>query len=417
MKRGWRLAWWLTTCLAQGACDSVLDPLGRPAAIEDPFDPPPYPAADPCAGQTCSDHGRCEVNPEGWPQCACDGGYVALGLSCTLRPAGGRLFGPCDVPVPDHVTITRPVWGESPVHFYVPNHSWALAVAHASRELADLADDHLDLRLQPSFFFALGLDVSFLGCDDSVGADPLHPEHTFQRLASTNRDGCFQIQTTTAWDEITKLYPQFQGITHAQVISADGQGQTGRANFETSALAVPYLATFNYALLTLHGVPDPDAWFAGATDPLALEKLVALAYNQGAWSPLIKNALDNCQKKSIEQCLTGDSAIQDFVKSVSSHSLTLEQAVRANQCHGGDLDTATLRSYLERLRPLFPTEDWTSLTAKAEQAFREASGGAASAPFQQVAPAVLEVLHTQMSTRLRCPGQKLTELYDQSCPP
>ncbi|MFM2248788.1 MAG: hypothetical protein RL071_4863, partial [Pseudomonadota bacterium] len=33
----------------------------------------------------------------------------------------------CPLPVPDQVAISRPVWGESGVHFYVPRPSWALA--------------------------------------------------------------------------------------------------------------------------------------------------------------------------------------------------------------------------------------------------------------------------------------------------
>ena len=48
---------------------------------------------DPCAGQTCSDHGTCAVNA-GNASCVCDDGYHADGLTCIAADeTGGKLNG------------------------------------------------------------------------------------------------------------------------------------------------------------------------------------------------------------------------------------------------------------------------------------------------------------------------------------
>lgn len=341
---------------------------------------------------------------------ACDGGLTPL----VEREGTGRAFGPCDVPVPDHVTIPHKIWDVAPVHFYVPHARWALATAHASSRLLQLQADGLDLRLSPAFLFGIALKQSFLGCDETTAADPVHPQHAYQRLVATDQDGCFGI-TSVTWDEMCRMYPAQLDcgvLTHGAAISAT----TGRSNFEPGAHVFTLAATFGYAMISKHGVSDPDAWLAGAQDPYAREKLVALIYNQSAWSSAIADVLSGCQAQLLESCLSSAS-VADYVKSVAAYTETLETEVKDKQsCYNAYISTADVDAYLERIEAIFPQEDWPTLRTEALKTFVKASGGATSAPFQQVARPLLDLLESKMTTRLRCPAAPLATFYQHTCP-
>jgi hypothetical protein len=296
---------------------------------------------------------------------------------------------PCAVPVPDHVDLQAPVWGETGVHFYVPEATWALAAAHASRQVEGLAADGLDLRLRPSYFFA-----------------------------AADRDGCFQLESTTAWTELCRLYPgdiDCERTTHDEVISSATQADTGRDNFEASALAAAWYDTFAYAMLTRHGVEDPDAWFAGATDPQAMLKTIAVVYNRGAWSTEVTRVLDHCQGADIEDCLAGE-VVLDYVQAVSSYARDMEAAIDAQSCYDGATTVDDVQAYADALRPLFPDEPWDDIVAGATDAYLDRTGGAEAASFQLVAGAVLDAFEDGMATHLACPGGALQGWYGVACP-
>ncbi len=333
------------------------------------------------------------------------------------QPSTPRPHEGCELPVPDHLTIETPIWGVSPVHFYIPHPTWALAVAHASLLFADLSASGLSLPLSPSFVLATALKESFMGCDATTGPDPLHPENSYLRSLAADWDGCFQMEDGTAWLEVTRMFPQFEGVTHAQIISSQDQETLGRANFETGALALAHYNTFAYAMLPGLGVADPDAWFQGAKDPLALEKVVALLYNRGAWASEVEDALAACQDKPIEDCVTPNTPGGDYIRAVSAYTAELEAATTKNLCYNATITTATIATYLERIAPMYPKEDWPTLKKAAEAAFLRASGGRTEAPFQQVARPVLEGLVAGMQNKLRCPDQAMNDWYSRRCPP
>jgi hypothetical protein len=345
---------------------------------------------------------------------ACDGGLTPF----EEREGTGRAFGPCDVPIPDHVEIPHKIWGVAPVHFYVPHARWALATAHASSRLLQLQADGLDLHLSPSFLFAIALKESFLGCDETTTADPVHPQHAYPRLVATDPNGCFGI-TTVTWDEMCRMYPaqlDCSVLTHGAVISASDQTTTGRSNFEPGAHLFTLAATFGYAMITKHGISDPDAWLAAAQDPHAREKIVALIYNQSAWSSAIGDILSGCQDKPLESCLSPGSAVEDYVKSVAAYTEILEAGVEQQSCYNAYITTADVASYLDRIEAIFPDEDWPALRTEALKTFVKASGGATSAPFQQVARPLLDLLDSKINTRLRCPAGPLDTWYQHTCP-
>ncbi|MEE9385414.1 MAG: hypothetical protein V3V08_18560, partial [Nannocystaceae bacterium] len=194
----------------------------------------------------------------------------------------------CSVPVPAANILAGPIWGEYDIQFYIPHPSWAFSTAHAWKWLRSLDGVGLSLRLTPSFFFATALKESYMGCSDLLPEpDPFLPGR-LERRAAAYADGCFQIESTTAWIELCRMFePELDCdfVGHGDVVSSSAQAQTGRDNFATSALVKAYYDTFAYSMIPhLHKVADPNAWFADAIDPLAMEKVIAVLYNRGVWS-------------------------------------------------------------------------------------------------------------------------------------
>jgi beta-glucanase (GH16 family) len=56
-------------------------------------------SVDPCAGQTCSNHGSCSA-PGGRAACTCEGGFHAVGLACVADSTGGGTPDPGTTCVP-----------------------------------------------------------------------------------------------------------------------------------------------------------------------------------------------------------------------------------------------------------------------------------------------------------------------------
>jgi len=326
----------------------------------------------------------------------------------------------CPVPVPDHVDLSAVVWAEPDVHFYVPEPSWAFAVAHASRQVENVAAEGIDLVLRPSYFLATAVKESFMGCSDSVGPDPVHVDKSWARQPAADWDGCFQLESTTAWIELCRLYPGDVDCTassHQDAISSMDQGTSGRDNVESGAFAVAWYGTFAYAMLTTHGLPDPDAWFAGAADPQALLKTIALIYNRGAWSGEIDSVLQGCQGSAIEDCVSAGSIAQDYVQAVASYAADMEAALATGSCYDQSVTAADVSAYVSGLSPIFAGEDWGAIEAAALAAFAAEADGEGSLPFQQVAGPVMDAMDGAMNAKLACPDAQLGLWYGAACPP
>jgi hypothetical protein len=328
-------------------------------------------------------------------------------------------LGACPIPVPDHVDLEGVVWAETGVHFYVPETSWALSTALSWRMTEGLSEDGIDLRLRPSYFFATALKESFMGCSDDTRADAEHPSETWTRQVLADYDGCFQLESTTAFTEICRLFPDVVDcnvVTHSDVISSLDQTSTGRDNFESGAMAATLYNTFAYAMLTNHGISDPDAWFADASDPQAMLKMIAIIYNRGAWSGEIDFALDGCQNRPLEECLSTNSIVQDYVKAVSGYAAELESAVEAESCYDQQMGVKDIEALVDGLEPMLRYEDWTAIESAAIEAFYTASGGEEKMNFQAVAGAVLDAIESSMRLQLECPAGQLSYWYGVSCP-
>lgn len=328
--------------------------------------------------------------------------------------AGSGRPSACPVPVPGPVVLPGPVWGEYQVHFDVPFPSYAFAAAHASMAMQALGP--YGLRESPSVYFATALKESYLGCSDKLPAyDPYNPGHLYTRTASYAA-GCLQIDSTSAWVQMCQMYPETidcQAVSYADVIPSTDQDTTGRDNFVSSVFVKAYYDVFSYAMLTTHQMPSPGAWFASASNPQAMVKVMALLYNEGAWTGDATAVAQGCQHDLIESCLGN----KDYVFSVGSYTAQLEAAVAAGNCYDEVITVNDVDDYVSRIVPLFLHENAAALTAAGRQAFLTASGGATSAPFQKVAGAVLQAIDAKMQAKMHCPDAQLGQYYMLHCPP
>jgi len=317
------------------------------------------------------------------------------------------------VPVPGPVILSGPVWGEYQVHFYVPFPSWAFAAAHASMQTYELGT--FGLRETPSVYFATALKESYMGCSDKLPApNPYMLGYLYTRTLSYPA-GCLQVDSTSAWVEMCQMYPETFDCTkvqYADVIPSTNQDTTGRDDFASSVFVKAYYDVWSYAMLPLHDMPSPNAWFAGASDPQAMLKVISLLYNEGAWTGDATTVATGCQNNLIENCLGN----KDYVVAVSSYDRELEAAVAAGNCYNETIAISDVDDYVSKIVPLFTHENGAALTAAGRAAFLAASGGAASAPFQQVAGAVLRAIDGTMQAKPHCPDAELNQYYMRHCP-
>jgi hypothetical protein len=341
---------------------------------------------------------------------------VCMATNCrppSSPPAPPPISASCPVAVPGPVVLSGPLWGEYNIHFYVPFPSWAFSAAHASLKLGQLGA--FGLRESPSFYFATALKESYMGCSDKLPMlDLYNPGRLYARTISYPA-GCLQIDSTSAWNEMCRMYPETidcNAVSYGDVIPSTNQDQTGRDNFASSVFVKAYYDVFAYAMLTIHNMPSPKAWFAGASDPQAMAKTMALLYNAGAWTGDATAVANGCQHDLIENCIGN----KDYVVAVASYARELEAAVAAGNCYNDTIAIGDVDDYVSRIVPLFSHEDAAALASAGRQAFLSASGGAASAPFQRIAGAVLAAIDGSMRAQMHCPDAQLNQWYMHHCP-
>jgi hypothetical protein len=321
----------------------------------------------------------------------------------------------CPLPVPDHVTLDHPVWGDTAVRFYVPHAGWALAALHASRQLEGLAEQDIDLRLDPAWFFAVALEASFMGCSDDTPPDPEDSSNQYDRQEDTDATGCLDLPQSTIWLELCRMYPDELDCTdgnYEQVIPSVEQATTGRDNVEPGILGLAWYTTVGYAQLQGAGAADPDAWFAEASDPRALEKVAALLHLYGPWYEGIADVVAGCQSATIEDCLGGSATASQRTEAVAAHVDSLEAGLAGGQCYDGTITPADLNAYIEAIAVLWPDGDWATAQLSA-MLLLDGDGE----PFQQVAGELLDAIDEASGVALRCPGAELSSWYGTGCPP
>lgn len=322
---------------------------------------------------------------------------------------------PCDTPVPDHVDLGT---GRAAVHFYVPDPTWALAAGHVGFRSAQLQEDGLDLRISPSLVLATALQESTFGCARDHRPDVLHPGRAWPNLSRTHARGCFQIAPDTAWKELCRLYPgvlDCAEVAFRDAIAAVSGGEAPRDNFEPGAHALSWYLTFAYAMFG-RTVGDVDQWMREATDPMARDKMLALAWNRGAWAGEVKAALRGCKGQLIERCTEPESVARHHVVNISRTLRSFEQAIAEGSCYAEPVSTDDVLRYLDAVGAILPERVDVHVRHAATEAFLAASSGADPAPFQQVAAATFAGIEAAWNMPLSCPDEELRRWYGFGCP-
>jgi hypothetical protein len=295
------------------------------------------------------------------PGCAGAGGAAEGGDGGSVQPpadgaarADARVGQPCVANDPadgpagavmlDDAVIPGGVWGE-PMDFHMADWplTWAISLVHASMLLRDRC-----LAWSPNAVLSVAIKESRLGC-----AEP-------GSLAAA--DGCFQIESTSAYLELQRMFPTRFADAHADVVSGD--------RFESAALTLAHYLLFSSAMFRKYE-PCPEAWFAAHPDPTAGQKVRCFAYNRGLWSPSLPTIFQACADRDPIECFASDVAT-DHARAIVAYTGALDAAAPYDVSITWD----DLVAYWQRVRVLYPDADEGAALAAARAAFDAIGGGA-----------------------------------------
>lgn len=330
-------------------------------------------AADPGAGT--GETGEIEDNPAN----ETNTGSTTLSLpdAAAYLPIGEILVG---------AQVPLYVWGENAV-FTPHSPQWGLALAHAAK-MAEMAG--LDRNYNANAFFATAIKESFLKCEDS----------TF--TSQYNHDGCFQIESGTAFEEMKRMYSVFAGLNHTDVITN---------SFVTSALTKAYYDVFTMNMLDDHFGYNASGFIHDSADENALVKTVALAYNRGLWwnefGSIFNTDRVSCVSKTNMMDCVQDETAHDYGTALAEYYTALNNAP---QWYDPQLTWADFDSYIDAITPMNPGIDMTAVKAQALETFITVANGSPSISFRAAAGSVLDtiILHTW---RIQDPSVSINEWY------
>ena len=211
-----------------------------------------------------------------------------------------------------------PVWGVS-VDALIPVNriSWAISLVHANQVFRNITG--ID-KYPINTYFATSLKESFCGCDPGIQTSSNYP-YPFSYQASSIIDGCFQIESNSAYAELSNMYPQrFPAGMHPQIV--------GGRHYETAALTKAYYDIFTIKYLDKAKNWDPIGFFAGATDSLAAVKAICGAYNRGLWSKLVDTIFHSGRANALAapdllQLFAGEPVAKDYSEQITNYTLAL----------------------------------------------------------------------------------------------
>jgi len=347
----------------------------------------------------CADAGNAPANPG--PELDGGSGTPAVDAGEPICPES------CLFPVADHVDLTYEVWGEPGVHFYVADPSWAMAATHGARLLAYYLGGSLEDTVSPNWFLATALKESFLGCCESQPPDARHPHAVWAAQPASYGDGCFQIEPTTAFVELQRIFPaHYRDASHAELI--------GGCRVASSALSMAFYDAFAFGMMHAY-LDSPSRFFDEAVDPGAVELTFSLAYNRGAWSSELQQALGRCATAGdLLACVFGDSqtVARDHAYAIRRYVVDLDTAALSGQCYDAAISSSDVADYVDAIAPLLAPGRRDALRDEAVAAFEAAAGGSTGS-FQSTFGAVLEVLEREP---LQNPFPQLAEWYGVSGP-
>jgi len=261
-------------------------------------------------------------------------------------------------------------WG-SIQNYIVPDKQWAMAVAHA----AALAHSKgLDPRYDLNSFFATAIKESNLGKRYRYNCIPsgIRGNDTFP-----NNDGCFQIESGTAFTELQRMYPQvYSSLTHHDTITT---------SFIRSALTKAYYDVFTIRIFDRFGF-RAEEFISQSHDPHVLGKVISLAYNRGHWFEEFDDLFvyhrteclaygDFLHQSNKPRCITHEGAI-DHSYAITDIATRLRNAPQyGGRYYDTTISWTELEEYIEQIATLNPGIDIVSLKTTMRETFDDLNRG------------------------------------------
>ena len=275
-------------------------------------------------------------------------------------PPPDPVDGPADHLLIDDTVHPGGVWGE-PLDFRMADYplGWAIATVHASMLLRNECID-----LGPNAVLSVALKESRLTC-----AQPGAPSQL---------DGCFQIEATSAYLELGRMFPDRFAGSHATVIGGD--------HFETSAIAMAHYYVFATAMFRKYAA-CPEAFFVAHPDRRTPQKVLTGAYNRGLWWPSLQDIFTTCADRDVMTCFAHTIAT-DYTGAIVAYTAALDAAPAFDAPVRWD----DLAAYWTRLKPIYPDVADETALATLRTAFDYQRAGADTVSFKDAIRPILRDL-------------------------
>jgi hypothetical protein len=282
--------------------------------------------------------------------------FIDAGNSFTCDPVDGPA---AHLLIDDSVHVGG-VWNE-PMDFHMDQYplGWAIATVHASMLLRSRC-----INLSPNAVLSMALKESRLTCGVPGSL--------------ANGDGCFQIESTTAYVELQRMFPGRFTATFADVIAND--------HFETSAIAMAHYMLFSTAMFRKYS-SCPEKFAIDHPDPHTAQKVLLGAYNRGLWWNALPNIFTHCNDRDVVECFEPGVAV-DYVHAIVDYTVGLEPA----PVFDAPLRWQDVLAYWQRLRPLYPDADDAAVTSALRAGFDTLRGNAETISFRDHIRCLLRVL-------------------------
>ena len=299
---------------------------------------------------------------------------------------------PCLPPIPGPFDLVTPVGSDSYPEFALTQEDWALGLVHANRQLTTLSETQGGPILSPSWFLAMSLSTTAMECETP--------------------GGCYGFSETNHWTLLCELYEELDCDDGSEMEAIIGASTADSSHAGAATLAMAWHAAIVYALLPKSGFDDPADWLSNASDPQALEKIIALGTIDSPWGTALQDVANGCQDLPIEDCIDEDRAwVRDQIVAIAAHIAELDEAIANGHCLTLSLSSDTVSDYGTQLSRLFPSLDWTEAIEAAV-----ATSSSDGIALLDSADIVLDALDLHTGLELNCPEETLETLYETSCP-
>lgn len=285
----------------------------------------------------------------------------------------------------------NPVWGVS-ADAYIPSNkkNWAISMVHAAHLFKNVTGTS---KIPVDFYFATAVKESFCGCDNSIQAMPSGTMYPLSYQSASVGDGCFQIESNSAYNELVQDYPQrFPAGQHGSLISG--------FNYETSALAKAYYDIFTVKYWSVAKGWNPIDFFNNAADPDAALKLMSIAYNRGLWYTPLSTVLNSDRANAIQDTDISNyftdnvygydyqKALTDYVHVLQNEAYKLSSSQVAVNPQSGQpynyfgnyydpqISWQDVNNYIDSIMILYPGIDFSVIRSGVQTVFNSINGGA-----------------------------------------